>query len=236
MHPFTIRSGPFAAVASATTAGWAESHDRQRWEFREGPETFEAKHGGLDFAAARVWGAHADVWTERRGGRGVWEARDPARQRELDAFILEQWTVFRGFLTDQIALADEGFRLLAPPPVSPVPTTAQGDLRAIVLQRLPSLPRLTAWGIVPAETCCLYLFAKRDMLKIGISSQPWLRARTLGFECGENVSVVCALPLESRDVALAFERVAHAEFHAHRLLGEWFRDVPEIRAWFGVEP
>lgn len=106
-------------------------------------------------------------------------------------------------------------------------------------QRATSAGRFALAGRLELEPedqlgCALYLMSRPKMLKIGISDHPAGRARGLSNACGETVIVVCAFLIGERDKAREIEASVHKLFAEHRLLGEWFKDVPEIRAWFGV--
>lgn len=84
--------------------------------------------------------------------------------------------------------------------------------------------------------CFLYLMSGLGRLKIGYSHDPRKRARSLGssFMPPSEVVVLAKRRFGSESTARTAEREAHEHFAAHRLHGEWFTDVPEIRAWFGV--
>lgn len=84
----------------------------------------------------------------------------------------------------------------------------------------------------------LYLFERPGLLKIGKSDKPTARARAVSYNCGQLVSVVSVVGYVDGASALAAERIAHLRFAGHRQpFGEWFADVPEIRAYFaGLAP
>lgn len=78
----------------------------------------------------------------------------------------------------------------------------------------------------------LYLAQRDQYLKIGVSGNAEKRVSSLSTALGEPVLLVATRRFPSREQALTAERKAHEKFAAHRLLGEWFHDVPEIRAHF----
>lgn len=78
----------------------------------------------------------------------------------------------------------------------------------------------------------VYLAERPGRLKIGVAADPVQRAASLSTTSGETVSVVATRRYPDRAAARKAERQAHERFAAHRTLGEWFEDVPEIRAYF----
>lgn len=78
----------------------------------------------------------------------------------------------------------------------------------------------------------LYLAQRAQYLKIGVSGNAEKRVASLSTGLGETVTLVATRRFSSREQAMAAERKAHEKFAEHRLLGEWFHDVPEIRAHF----
>lgn len=120
---------------------------------------------------------------------------------------------------------------------APAPLTAEERAGDVLLDAA----RLTLFGRMRLEPVddlgwSLYLMARPRMLKIGITEgPPAARARQISTACGERVEVLAAyFAGNNRRESLAFERAVHAKFGRHRLLGEWFRDMPAIRSWFGV--
>jgi hypothetical protein len=79
--------------------------------------------------------------------------------------------------------------------------------------------------------CFLYLMERTGRVKIGIAEDPDDRANTLSLAAGERIVVVHRVEYSNREAARLAEVTAHRRFDAHRLLGEWFTDVPEIRAY-----
>ncbi len=84
--------------------------------------------------------------------------------------------------------------------------------------------------------CSVYLMESEGRLKIGMSQDPKGRARTLSTGSGQEVRLVAEHRYSSRGEASRAESELHERFADYRLLGEWFRDVPEIRSGFLVAP
>lgn len=83
----------------------------------------------------------------------------------------------------------------------------------------------------PTGACFLYLMARRGLVKIGIAEDPVDRMNTLVHQCGEQIALVHTVEYASREAARLAEARAHQRFKPHRTFGEWFTDVPEIRAY-----
>jgi hypothetical protein len=82
---------------------------------------------------------------------------------------------------------------------------------------------------LPPEGQFVYLFGGTGYLKIGYSTDVASRF----------AAVSAASPVELAMLGLlrgtrALERRLHRKFEQHRVRGEWFRDVPEIRAFFAT--
>lgn len=77
----------------------------------------------------------------------------------------------------------------------------------------------------------VYLIAADDleMVKIGRSTVRGVVDRVAALQTGSPValSLVHSVPAPEW-----VETHLHERFKAHHVRGEWFRDVPEIRAWF----
>jgi len=106
-------------------------------------------------------------------------------------------------------------------------------------QRAAAAGRATLFGRMRIEPddqlgCAIYLMHRAGKLKIGVTDHPAGRARSLSSACGERVEVLCAYLVGDRGEAMRMEASVHRLFDEHRLLGEWFTDGPEIRAWFGL--
>lgn len=103
------------------------------------------------------------------------------------------------------------------------------ELVVLEQQYAPALkaPPLPAAVPVP-RVCYVYVIRRRDTqeIKIGVSYDPAARLRTLQTAHGEPLELVTAFP-----GAEAMEETLHRRFAAHRKLGEWFAEVPEIAAW-----
>lgn len=69
--------------------------------------------------------------------------------------------------------------------------------------------------------------AQHSVLKIGYSKSPNDRPPNIFYKHKIHVDLVAAI-VGGR----ALERELHNKFAEHRRKGEWFRDVPEIRAYF----
>lgn len=82
----------------------------------------------------------------------------------------------------------------------------------------------------------VYLMERPGLLKIGRTSDPERRARDLSNASGERVVLLRKVWMESAVAARAAELDLHRRFAAHRALGEWFADVPEIREYFARLP
>lgn len=78
----------------------------------------------------------------------------------------------------------------------------------------------------------LYLAERGPLLKIGVSGDPQTRIASLSTGSGVPVVLVATRRFRERAAAMKAERQAHDRFAEHRVLGEWFNDVPEIRAYF----
>lgn len=63
-------------------------------------------------------------------------------------------------------------------------------------------------------------------VKIGITNDPRRRLAILQTAHGERLELVAVVAGDAVD-----EQTLHARFAAHRKLGEWFHETPEITAW-----
>lgn len=66
-------------------------------------------------------------------------------------------------------------------------------------------------------------------IKIGHSSDPFARLRSLNTASAERLRIIGLFPGSPLD-----EKRLHATLAAHRLSGEWFRDCPEVLAVIAV--
>lgn len=96
--------------------------------------------------------------------------------------------------------------------------------------------RLRADRKFRSAPCFVYLMESEGKLKIGMSQDPEGRAQVLSTSGGQEVRLVAKHRYSSRGEAGRAESELHERFADHRLLGEWFRDVPEIRSGFSVAP
>lgn len=80
----------------------------------------------------------------------------------------------------------------------------------------------------PFPPCYVYAIRRRDTreVKLGVSIEPARRLRAIQTAHGA--------PLEMVIVGVGgatVEQEIHRRFAAHRKLGEWFHEAPEITAW-----
>lgn len=70
----------------------------------------------------------------------------------------------------------------------------------------------------------VYAF-KRDrdgIVKIGITSNLYDRAKTITYSCGSTITLCSYLDCNSRDYALELESKIHSLFDKQNIIGEWF--------------
>ena len=66
-------------------------------------------------------------------------------------------------------------------------------------------------------------FAEGCIFKIGISSNPASRLKSLKTACPFEIDLVMTLPMPTRRDAAGLERMIHGEFSDIRTSGEWFK-------------
>lgn len=81
----------------------------------------------------------------------------------------------------------------------------------------------------PEQPKLVYLMEAGGRVKIGISTDPERRRQSMQTGCPVRLRLLATIP-----GGAAVEAEMHARFAEHRKHGEWFEDVPEIRAAFGV--
>src|SRR5690606_8409539 len=74
----------------------------------------------------------------------------------------------------------------------------------------------------------IYFARRGDLVKIGYSTQPDRRIKTLVHHAGSEFDEVVVIPGTKND-----ERSYHAQFAEHRQEGEWFTTTPQILSLMG---
>ena len=106
-----------------------------------------------------------------------------------------------------------------------------GALRDLQAETAPDdEPKTEVVGPEPPAGHLVYLFGAPGVLKIGFTTNVAGRFSNLRASVPMELSVL-GLLRASRDV----ERDLHKRFAAHRLRGEWYRDINEIREFFASD-
>lgn len=85
-------------------------------------------------------------------------------------------------------------------------------------------------SIEPAPSYVYFVQAMESRrIKIGFSAKPQYRLLDISTYCPEPVKMLGTMPGTSQD-----ERTIHKKFAAHRVIGEWFRDAPEILEFIAI--
>jgi hypothetical protein len=112
------------------------------------------------------------------------------------------------------------------------PQVDHGDVYQIDPKFLPPLETDGAATILLGE--CVYLLNNADcgLLKIGYSKRLLYRMGEIAEEVGCSPKALTSLATVPGDKRL--ERKLHHRFADSRVVGEWFKDCPEIRREFGL--
>lgn len=73
----------------------------------------------------------------------------------------------------------------------------------------------------------VYILRCGDVVKIGISNDPYKRVKQLQTGNSNKISLVCYVKMRTRIEAHNLESVLHKEFYSDNTLGEWF-DINEL--------